>query len=57
MLLPTLVGSLFGLLLSGVWIGAALGLTGIIIMMLWGGGVSLLGTTVWNAINHYYRVV
>jgi len=53
MLLPTLVGSLFGLLLSGVWIGAALGLTGIIIMMLWGGGVSLLGTTVWNAINHY----
>ena len=49
----TLLGSMFGSLLAGVWIGAGLGLTGIIIMMVWGGGVSLLGTTVWNAINHY----
>ncbi len=53
MLWLTLLVSMFGLLFCGVWIGAALGLTGLVVMLGWGGGFSLLGTTVWNAVNIY----
>jgi len=48
-----LFGSLFGLLLSGIWIGAALGITGILIMHFWGPGIGLLGSAAWDAINMY----
>ena len=48
-----LFGSLFALLFSGVWIGAALGITGIIIMHFWGPGIGLLGSATWDAINIY----
>jgi len=48
-----LFGSLFGLLFSGIWIGAALGLTGVIIMHFWGPGIGLLGSATWDAINIY----
>ena len=45
--------SMFGLLFSGLWIGAALGVTGIIIMEIWGGGLSLLGGSLWSSLNIY----
>jgi C4-dicarboxylate transporter DctM subunit len=48
-----LFGSLFTLLFSGVWIGAALGLTGLIIMHFWGGGIHLLGGIAFEGINSY----
>ena len=49
----TMLGSLFGFLLSGLWTGVTLGITGIIIMHFWGGGISLLGSTCIGAINIY----
>jgi len=48
-----LFGTLFGSLLSGVWIGAALGVTAIIIMHFWGPGLGLLGSVAWDALNMY----
>lgn len=48
-----LFGSLFALLLSGVWIGAALGITAIIVLHFWGVGINLLGSAVWDAVNIY----
>ncbi len=45
--------SLFGLLFLGVWIGVALGITGIIIMFIWGGGIPLLGGVLWSSLNIY----
>ena len=45
--------SIFSLLASGVWIGVTLGITGIIIMMIWGAGVPLLGGKCWSALNVY----
>jgi tripartite ATP-independent transporter DctM subunit len=45
--------SMFGLLFLGTWIGVALGVTGLIIMYFWGGGISLLGTTLWSCLNLY----
>ena len=45
--------SLFGLLCLGVWIGVALGITGIIIMFIWGGGFPLLGGVLWSSLNIY----
>lgn len=44
---------LFGLLLSGLWIGAALSITAIMIMLFWGGGVDAIGSSVWNSLNRY----
>jgi len=48
-----LFGSLFGLLLSGVWIGAALGITAMIIAHFWGPGIGILASAAWNSINIY----
>jgi C4-dicarboxylate transporter, DctM subunit len=45
--------SLFGLLFLGAWIGIALGITGIIIMQIWGGGIPLLGGVLWSSLNIY----
>jgi len=50
---PALFGSLFGLLLAGVWIGAALGITAVIIMYLGLGGFALVGRVAWQGINIY----
>jgi len=44
---------LFGLLLGGIWIGAALGITALIIMHFWGGGINLVGSATFEAINMY----
>jgi tripartite ATP-independent transporter DctM subunit len=52
-MLWTFFGTLFGLLLSGVWISVALGLTAIVIMQFWGGGIALLGSAAWSSINRY----
>jgi C4-dicarboxylate transporter DctM subunit len=52
-MLGALFGILFSLLLSGVWIGAALGITGIIIMQIWGGGIVALGSAVWSVLDVY----
>jgi tripartite ATP-independent transporter DctM subunit len=49
----TLFGSLFSLLLSGIWIGAALGITGLLIMQFWGAGIPLLGGAAFESINVY----
>ena len=48
-----LIVSLFALLLVGAWIGVALGITGLIIMFIWGGGLSLLGGVLWSSLNLY----
>lgn len=48
-----LLGTLFGSLISGVWIGASLGITAIVIMHFWGPGLGLLGSAAWDAINMY----
>lgn len=48
-----LFGVLFGLLLGGIWIGAALGITALIIMHFWGGGINLVGSATFEAINIY----
>jgi len=45
--------SLFGLLLMGAWIGVALGMTAFIIMMIWGGGIQLMGGQMWESLNMY----
>lgn len=50
---PALFGSLFGLLLSGIWIGAALGITALVIVHFFGSGISILGSGTWEAINIY----
>jgi C4-dicarboxylate transporter DctM subunit len=52
-MLTAFFGCLFGLLLSGVWIGAALGITAIVIMGFWGGGVAALGSAAWNSLDRY----
>jgi len=44
---------MFGLLFLGEWIGVALGFTGIVIMLIWGGGISLLGDVLWSSLNIY----
>jgi len=44
---------MFGLLFAGVWVGVALGVTGIVIMMIWGGGLPLIGGAVWGALHSY----
>jgi C4-dicarboxylate transporter DctM subunit len=44
---------LFGLLLSGVWIGAALSVTAIVIILFWGGGIDAIGSSAWNSLNRY----
>jgi tripartite ATP-independent transporter DctM subunit len=49
----TLVGSLFTLLAGGLWIGIALAVTGIIIMMIWGGRTELLSGVLWESLNIY----
>lgn len=49
----TLFASLFSLLLSGIWIGAALGITGFLIMYIWGSGIPLLGSAAFESINVY----
>jgi C4-dicarboxylate transporter DctM subunit len=48
-----LVGSLFGLLLMGAWIGVALGLSAFLIMTIWGGGSTLMGGQMWQSLNMY----
>lgn len=48
-----LIVSLFSLLFLGAWIGVALGITGVIIMFVWGGGISLLGGVLWSSLNIY----
>jgi len=48
-----LLVTLFGLLFLGEWIGVALGLSGIIIMYIWGGGTPLLGGVLWSSLNIY----
>ena len=48
-----LLVSLFGMLFLGQWIGVALGLTGAIVMFVWGGGFSLLGSELWASLNIY----
>jgi len=53
MIWAALLGSLFSLLLSGAWIGLALGITGIVIMQVWGGGVPLLASACWASLNLY----
>jgi tripartite ATP-independent transporter DctM subunit len=45
--------SMFGLLFLGAWIGVALGITGIIIMHIWGGGIPLRGGVLWSSLNIY----
>jgi len=52
-MLAAFFGSLFGLLLSGAWIGVALGITAIVIMEFWGGGIVALGSAVWSSLNIY----
>lgn len=52
-MLMAFLGCLFGLLLSGLWIGAALGITAIVIMEFWGGGVVTLGSAAWNSLGRY----
>jgi C4-dicarboxylate transporter DctM subunit len=44
---------LFGLLMIGAWIGVALGVTAFIIMMVWGGGIQLMGGQMWESLNMY----
>jgi tripartite ATP-independent transporter DctM subunit len=48
-----MIVSLFTLLFVGAWIGVALGVTGILIMFIWGGGLSLLGGVLWSSLNIY----
>jgi C4-dicarboxylate transporter, DctM subunit len=48
-----LFGSLFALLASGIWIGAALGITAFVVMQFWGGGIPLMGSTAFESINMY----
>ncbi len=52
-MLTAFFACLFGLLLSGAWIGAALGITAIVIMQFWGGGIVTLGSAAWNSLNRY----
>lgn len=52
-MLAVFFGTLFGLLLSGAWIGVALGITGVVIMQFWGGGMTVLGSAAWNALDIY----
>jgi C4-dicarboxylate transporter DctM subunit len=44
---------MFSLLFMGTWIGVALGVTGIIIMEIWGAGISLLASSMWGSLNLY----
>jgi len=53
MIWAAMLGSLFGLLFSGAWIGLALGITGIVIMHVWGPGVALLSSGLWASLNVY----
>lgn len=48
-----LIVSLFTLLFLGAWIGVALGITGLLIMFVWGGGIPLLGGVLWSSLNIY----
>lgn len=48
-----LFGGLFVLLLSGVWVGVALGITAIVIMHFFGAGISVLRGAAWDALNLY----
>jgi tripartite ATP-independent transporter DctM subunit len=52
-MLAAFLGTLFGLLLAGAWIGAALGITAIVIMEFWGGGVVVLGSAAWSSLSLY----
>ena len=53
MIWTAMIGTLFVLLLAGVWIGVALGISGIVIMLIWGGGVPLLAGTLWSSLDVY----
>ena len=48
-----LIVMLFGLLFLGEWIGVALGLSGVVVMYVWGGGTPLLGGVLWSSLNIY----
>lgn len=52
-MLGAFLGSFFGLILSGVWIGVALGITAIVIIQIWGGGIAVLGSVAWSALDIY----
>jgi len=53
MIWMAMIGTLFALLLAGVWIGVALGISGIVIMQIWGGGVPLLASVLWSSLDIY----
>lgn len=53
MIWTSMFGSLFGLMLAGTWLGVALGISGIIVMEVWGGGVALLGSVLWSSLSVY----
>ncbi|MFC1870943.1 TRAP transporter large permease [Chloroflexota bacterium] len=53
MIWASMLGILFTLLFSGVWIAVALGVAGIVIMQVWGGGIHLLSSAIWTSLNIY----
>jgi C4-dicarboxylate transporter DctM subunit len=53
MIWAAMLGTLFTLLTAGVWIGVALGISGIVIMQIWGGGVPLLASALWSSLDIY----
>ncbi len=53
MIWVAMLGTLFTLLLAGAWIGVALGVSGIVIMEIWGGGVKLLASVLWSSLDIY----
>src|SRR4030043_643789 len=47
------IRTLVALLLAGVWIGVALGISGIVIRQMWEGGVPLLASVLWSSLDIY----